>query len=180
MQADSSRGEAPGRLTRVLDMLFRIQSWLMVACLVTMMVLLFGNVTLRYLFNSGINISDEISRLAFVWLIFIGSVLAVRNHTHMGVTMLVERFGPKARRFSHLFCQLLVLIALVMVAKGSWDQTLIGMDTRLPVTGMPAAVFTAACLYSAVVMALLTLADIVLTLAGAEPPLDASAIDPLS
>jgi hypothetical protein len=29
-------------------------------------------------------------------------------------------------------------------------------------------------------MALLTLADIILTLGGAEPPLDASAIDPLS
>ncbi len=33
--------------------------------LVVMVVLLFGNVTLRHLFNSGINASDEVSCLAF-------------------------------------------------------------------------------------------------------------------
>jgi TRAP-type C4-dicarboxylate transport system permease small subunit len=164
----------------VLDLVFAIQRWLMVACLAVMVVLLFGNVALRYLFNSGINVSDELSRLAFVWLIFIGSVLAVRSHTHMGVTMLVERFGPRARRVTHLFCQVLILAVLCMLIKGSWDQTLIGMATLLPVTGLPAGIFNIACLYAAVVMALLTLADIVLTLGGAEPPLDASAIDPLS
>jgi TRAP-type C4-dicarboxylate transport system permease small subunit len=152
----------------------------MVACLVVMVVLLFGNVALRYLFNSGINVSDELSRLAFVWLIFIGSVLAMRSHTHMGVTMLVERFGRGARRASHLFCQILILAVLCMWIKGSWDQTLIGMGTVLPVTGLRAAVFNVACLYAAVAMAVLTLADIVLTLSGAETPLDASAIDPLS
>ena len=44
----------------------------MVACLAVMVLLLFGNVALRYLFNSGINVSDELSRLAFVWMIFLG------------------------------------------------------------------------------------------------------------
>jgi TRAP-type C4-dicarboxylate transport system permease small subunit len=152
----------------------------MVACLVVMVVLLFGNVALRYLFNSGINVSDELSRLAFVWLIFIGSVLAVRSHTHMGVTMLVERFGRRARRASHLFCQVLILAVVCMWIKGSWEQTVIGMGTLLPVTGLTAGVFNLACLYAAVAMALLTLADIVLTLSGAEIPLDSSAVDPLS
>ncbi|CAM3604948.1 TRAP transporter small permease protein [Bordetella sputigena] len=175
-----SAGSGRNPLGRALDLVFRIQTALMAACLVVMVVLLFGNVALRYLFNSGINVSDELSRLAFVWLIFIGSVLAMRSHTHMGVTMLVERFGRGARRVTHLFCQLLVLGVLCMLIKGSWDQTLIGMATLLPVTGLPAGIFNLACLYAAVAMALLTLADIVLTLGGAEPALDASAVDPLS
>jgi TRAP-type C4-dicarboxylate transport system permease small subunit len=180
MQAFPPPGAAPRAFDRALALVFRIQSWLMVACLVVMVVLLFGNVALRYLFNSGINISDEVSRLAFVWLIFIGSVLAVRTHTHMGVTMLVDRFGLIARRISHLFCQMLILAVLCMWIIGGWTQTLIGMGTRLPVTGLPAGIFDLACLYAAVVMALLTLADIVLTLGGAQPPQDASATDPLS
>ncbi|WP_233238562.1 TRAP transporter small permease [Bordetella sp. LUAb4] len=180
MQTFPPPGPAPRAFDRALALVFRIQSWLMVACLVTMVVLLFGNVALRYLFNSGINISDEVSRLAFVWLIFIGSVLATRTHTHMGVTMLVERFGRASRRISHLFCQALILAVLCMWIKGSWAQTQIGMGTQLPVTGLPAGLFDLACLYAAIAMALLTLADIVLTLGGAEPPLDASATDPLS
>lgn len=177
---NAPNGVAPRSGTRALDLIFRAQSWLMVACLVVMVVLLFGNVALRYLFNSGINVSDELSRLAFVWLIFIGSVLAMRTGTHMGVTMLVERFGPGARRVSHLFCQVLILAVLCMWIKGSWQQAVINMGTTLPVTGLPAAVFDAACVYAAVAMALLVVADIVLTLSGAELRQDAAAIDPLS
>lgn len=175
MLGSSRQGADPGRLSRLLDAVFRIHGWFMVACLVVMVVLLFGNVTMRYLFNSGINISDEISRLAFVWLIFIGAVLAMRHGAHMGVTMLVDRFGPRARRAAHIFCQALILIVMVMLTIGSWRQAGIAMGTRLPVTGLPAAVFDAACLYAAVVIALMALVDIVRVLAGAEPMRDSTA-----
>ena len=60
----------------------------MVICLAVMVVLLFGNVAMRYLFNSGINASDEVSRLAFVWMIFLGSVLALRDHQPVSYTHL--------------------------------------------------------------------------------------------
>lgn len=164
---------------RAADWCARLQTWLMAVCLVVMVVLLFGNVAMRYLFNSGINVSDEISRLAFVWLIFLGAVLALRDHQHIGVTMLVERFGPAARRVTHIVCQLLVLWMLWLMADGSWAQTLIGLDTRLPVTGMPLAVFNAAALYAAVAMGLLTLVDLIRVLAGGPVPADASPEDPL-
>ncbi|MNR20152.1 2,3-diketo-L-gulonate TRAP transporter small permease protein YiaM [compost metagenome] len=152
----------------------------MVACLVAMVVLLFGNVALRYLFNSGINASDEVSRLAFVWMIFLGSVIALREHQHIGVTMMVERFGPAAHRVSHVVCQLLVLWVLWLMAEGSWVQTVIGLDTVLPVTGMTLAVFNAAGLYAAVAMGILTVIDLVRVLAGGPLPAESSPEDPLA
>jgi len=166
-------------LARAADACSRLQTWLMVACLAVMVVLLFGNVALRYLFNSGINVSDELSRLAFVWLIFLGGVLALREHEHIGVTMLVQRFGPRARKLTHIACQLLTLWVLWLMADGSWTQTLIGMDTRLPVTGLPMAVFDVAVLYAAVAMGLIVLIDLLRVLAGGPPPPDARAEDPL-
>ncbi|WP_256985542.1 TRAP transporter small permease [Bordetella genomosp. 1] len=183
MRPDSSaRTRAPWReaLARAAQWSFTLQTWLMVACLVVMMVLLFGNVTLRYVFNSGINVSDELSRLAFVWLIFIGAVLALREHQHLGVTMLVQRFGPAARRVTHLACQALVLWVLWLMADGGWRQTVIGMSTDLPVTGLPIAVFNAAVLYAAVVMMVLTVLDILSVLTGGPVPLDAQQDDPLA
>ncbi|CUJ71500.1 TRAP transporter small permease [Achromobacter dolens] len=170
-------GVAP--LARAADWCAKLQTWLMAACLVVMVVLLFGNVAMRYLFNSGINVSDEISRLAFVWMIFLGSVLALRDHQHIGVTMLVDRFGPAARRVSHVVCQLLVLWMLWLLADGGWAQTVIGLDTRLPVTGMPLAVFNAAALYAAVAMGLLTLVDLIRVLAGGPLRAESSPEDPL-
>ncbi|QVQ29108.1 TRAP transporter small permease [Achromobacter deleyi] len=180
MQASPSGRPGHTPLARAADWCFALQTWLMVACLVAMVVLLFGNVALRYLFNSGINASDEVSRLAFVWMIFLGSVIALREHQHIGVTMMVERFGPAAHRVSHVVCQLLVLWVLWLMAEGSWVQTVIGLDTVLPVTGMSLAVFNAAGLYAAVAMGILTVIDLVRVLAGGPLPAESSPEDPLA
>ena len=55
-----------GRYTRALDMLSGL-------CLAIMVVLVFGNVVLRYTMNSGITVSEELSRWLFVWLTFMGT-----------------------------------------------------------------------------------------------------------
>ena len=54
-----------------------------------MVVLVFGNVVLRYGFNSGITVSEELSRWLFVWLTFLGAIVALREHGHLGTDMLV-------------------------------------------------------------------------------------------
>jgi TRAP-type C4-dicarboxylate transport system permease small subunit len=59
-------------------------AFLMVVCLALMVVMVFGNVVLRYGFNSGITVSEELSRWLFVWMTFLGAVVAVRNHAHLG------------------------------------------------------------------------------------------------
>ena len=53
--------------------------------------MVFGNVVLRYGFNSGLTASEELSRLFFVWLTFLGAVVALREHGHLGVDTLVRR-----------------------------------------------------------------------------------------
>lgn len=172
-----AQSRPPSFLARTADACFRLQTGLMVVCLAVMVVLLFGNVTLRYVFNSGINISDEVSRLAFVWLIFLGAVLALRDGQHIGVTMLVARFGPAARRVVHILCQLLILWALWLMAQGSWQQVVIGMGNRLPVTGWPGAVFDIAALYASVAMGLLTCIELVRALSGAPLAADSAPED---
>jgi TRAP-type C4-dicarboxylate transport system permease small subunit len=66
-------------------------AFLMVVCLALMVVMVFGNVVLRYGFNSGITVSEELSRWLFVWMTFLGAVVAVRNHAHLGTDTLVSR-----------------------------------------------------------------------------------------
>ena len=62
----------------------RVLDGLCVACLAAMVVMVFGNVVLRYVFNSGITISEELSRWLFVWMTFLGAISAVREHGHLG------------------------------------------------------------------------------------------------
>ena len=71
---------------------------LIAACLALMAVLVFGNVVLRYAFNSGIAMSEELSRLLFVWLIFLGAILASVQHAHIGFDSLVQRLPLAVRK----------------------------------------------------------------------------------
>ena len=65
---------------RVENAFFKLLEKLMVVLLTAMVVMVFGNVVLRYLFDSGIDVSEELSRYVFVWLTFIGAVV-VRART---------------------------------------------------------------------------------------------------
>ena len=63
----------------------------MVLCLAAMVVMVFGNVVLRYAFNSGIAVSEEVSRWLFVWMTFMGGVVALNERGHLGTDSLIAR-----------------------------------------------------------------------------------------
>ncbi|QXL85580.1 TRAP transporter small permease [Comamonas sp. NLF-1-9] len=109
---------------------------LIVACLAIMGILVFGNVVLRYAFNSGIAISEELSRLLFVWLIFLGAVLASAQRVHIGFDTLQRRVGPRLRRALIAFSGLLILTGCAVFIVGGWKQTVINLGNSYPVLGI--------------------------------------------
>lgn len=117
---------------------------LIVACLALMALLVFGNVVLRYGFNSGIAFSEEVSRLLFVWLVFLGTVLASREHAHLGVDSLVRRLPKPARQACVLVSGVLMIVMCGLLFWGAWQQAGINLDNAMPVTGIPYAVLYAA------------------------------------
>ena len=78
-------------LNAFLDRCCRWINLLIALALAVMVAMVFGNVVLRYAFNSGIAISEEVSRWLFVWLTFMGAVVALREHGHLGTDVLVSR-----------------------------------------------------------------------------------------
>ncbi len=146
------------------DRLFAVLTLLIALSLLLMLLLVFGNVVLRYAFNSGITISEEVARMCFVWLTFAGAVLAFRAKQHLAVNMLLDRLSPGVQKTVHVLRQLLILWILWLMMEGGWDQTVIGLSTVTPVAGVSIAVFSGAVLFSAVAMALMTVLDIYVAL----------------
>ena len=107
-----------------------------VACLAAMAILVFGNVVLRYGFDSGIAVSEELSRLLFVWLIFLGAILASRQHAHIGFDTLVKSLGAKWKKAAIALTGTLMLAACVIFVVGGWQQTNINLDNSYPVLGI--------------------------------------------
>ena len=103
-------------MNKVLSVYCRMLEWLLVVMLVVMVVLVFGNVVARYAFNSGITESEESSRWLFVWLTFLGAVVAVKERGHLGSDMLVSRLGPVGKRICLVVGQVLMLFATWLLA----------------------------------------------------------------
>ena len=125
--------------------------------LAVMAAMVFGNVVLRYVFNSGIAVSEELSRWLFVWLTFLGATVALKENGHLGSDMLVSRLGRTGKRVCMGLSQLLMLACTVMLFQGSLAQVKINWDVEAPVTGWSMATLYAAGVAFAVPAALLLL-----------------------
>lgn len=100
----------------------RLLEIVLVSCMVVMFVLVFINVVLRLVFNSGIDVSEELPRYAFVWMCFVGGVLGLRRHTHLGVDMLVATLPVFGRKVCWGISQIIMAICSLFMLYGTWLQ----------------------------------------------------------
>ncbi len=119
----------------------RLSDGAMAAALGVMALAVFLNVVLRYGFGSGIAASEELSRLLFVWLVFIGATAAYPRGEHMAFTsaLLLLRNRPRAMAAAAALIRALVILACACVGWGAWQQVLVGLDSRSVVLHYPTA-----------------------------------------
>src|SRR5688572_14400899 len=104
------------------DALTRVLEAVMVLCLAVMLVMVFGNVILRLFFNTGIDLSEEIPRFAFVWMTFLGAVVGMRRRAHLGVDIVVQLLPTLGRRVCWGISQAIMLLCCVIIVYGTWLQ----------------------------------------------------------
>lgn len=94
----------------------------MVTCMVVMLVMVFGNVMLRLFFNTGIDLSEEIPRYAFVWMTFLGGIVGMHKRAHLGVDMVVRALPVLGRKVCWGISQAIMGICSVYIVYGTWLQ----------------------------------------------------------
>jgi len=115
---------------------FKALEGLLVALLAAMVVMVFGNVVMRWTINDGILISEEMSRFCFVWLTFVGAVVVARENAHLGVDALIRVLGPRGRLVCLVLSDLLVLLCCALFFWGTWKQAPLNATNVAPVSGM--------------------------------------------
>lgn len=153
-------------MSKVLDVYCRVVKALAVICMAVMVVLIFGNVVLRYGFNSGITVSEELSRWLLVWLTFFGAIVALREHKHLGVDMLLQRLSPALRRVCFVLNYGLMIYTTYLLLKGSWVQMLITASDRAPATSLSVGIFYASGVFFGVSALAILLHDLFRVLTG--------------
>ena len=91
---------------------------------------------LRYGFNSGITISEEMSRYCFIWLTYIGAMVAMREGGHLGVDTLVKRLPLLGKKVCLFISECLMLFCNVLFLMGTYQMHNLQVTNVSPVVGI--------------------------------------------
>ena len=153
-------------MARGSDLFFKVLEFLVVACLVAMVVMVFGNVVLRYALNSGILISEEMSRYCFIWLTYIGAMVAMREKGHLGVDTLVLRLSLGGKKLCFFLSEVLMLLCNLLFLLGTWKMHELQVSNVSPVVGISMIWIYGIGYVVGVVMSLMNLHQLYLLLSG--------------
>jgi TRAP-type C4-dicarboxylate transport system permease small subunit len=121
-------------LLRTLDRFELYAGSLFLAIMVT---LLFIQIIFRFVFNSALTWSEEISRFAFLFAIYFAASWAAKLNGHIRVTALIDVFPPRVRFVCLAFSDLLWILFNLVVIKYGIDlvMQMIHFPMQSPVMG---------------------------------------------
>lgn len=162
--------ERETRLKQTLEWGEKALEAFIVAALAVMVVLVFGNVVLRYGFNSGIAVSEELSRFLFVWMTFIGTIVAARRGEHICTDFLRVYLSGVSRRVLDLLSELTIAFCCGLLIDGGWRLTVLNHENISTIIKVPLSVFYLSGVLTGIFILCMTLARLWLLLVnrGAE------------
>jgi TRAP-type C4-dicarboxylate transport system permease small subunit len=101
------------KIQRIIENLEKVFSVILVLFTIAMFVIVFFNVFMRFIMNNSIGWADELSRFIFVWISFLGAVLAYKADEHVGLSFIVDKI--KSFRVKKIIMIIQNLIALTVL-----------------------------------------------------------------
>jgi len=124
-------------MKKISDLFFKLAEFALVVMLSAMVIMVFGNVVLRYGFNDGIISSEELSRFLFIWITFLGAIVTMRDNAHLGLDSVVRTLSLTGKKFAFAISNILMLICCALMFYGTYKQHGINATTRSAVTELP-------------------------------------------
>jgi TRAP-type transport system small permease protein len=148
-------------MNKLTHLFFRAVEVLLVVFLTLMVIMVFGNVVLRYGFNSGIISSEELSRFLFIWITFLGAIIALREGTHLGLDSLVRALPRSGKIACLVTSELIMLLCCGLMFYGTWKQQTINSTTLSAVLEIPMSWVYGVGYVASVAMALIIIAKLI-------------------
>lgn len=143
-----------------------VEDWLGSATMFLLLVLMAVNVFARYVLNTGIGWSEEISRYLLIWMVYLGIAAGIRNNSHVRIDLIDRIVTERVRKVLGIVNWILLFAFLALLV---WIYVdLIGKFARLR---SPASQLSMAWAYAAVLVgALLGILRMSIMWLLAEPP----------
>lgn len=153
-------------MNKIFDMLFHLLKLFAAGCLAAMIVMVFGNVVLRYAFNSGITVSEELSSWGLTWMTYTAGLVALREHGHLGFDAFLTKMPAMVQRVLLSIAHVLMIAMMWLFLQGSWQQTMINLGNAAPASGISlGALYGVGILFGAIAI-LVLLGDLYCIITG--------------
>lgn len=116
LEIDTEEGRGP----RVFRWLTLAMEHMIAALLVALIVSVSANVIGRAVFNNSVPWADELARMLFIWLVFIGAAAAFARYEHIAVDILVRRLKPRPAHMLYLFQHVLITVLMGIIIWGGF------------------------------------------------------------
>lgn len=128
--------------------------------LAVMIALVFINVVLRYFFSTGFTWSEEVARLCFIYLVYLGTIGAMRDNQHLGLDSVMSRLPGNAQKTVFLLVQAGIIWVMTILTMGSWQLVIQNLADRWVATQYPVFLVYAVGLITGISIIILSLANI--------------------
>ncbi len=106
---------------------------LLIILMISLTTIVVMQIVFRFIIKSPLSWSEELSRYIFIWLVYIGGYLTVRNNSNLGLTYFAERLPIRLRKFNNVLS--IVIITLYMLIVG-----VAGIVLSVKVMSQPSAI----------------------------------------
>ncbi len=124
-------------MKRALDAVNAVITVLAALFLAGMTILVLLQVLYRYVLEIPFPESQELAIYAMVYVVMLGSTIAVRRKTHIAVGFVVEQLPETFAKIVRLIAYAALLLFFYLLLTEGWTLMLRSMRQRSPTTGIP-------------------------------------------
>ncbi|WP_319558926.1 TRAP transporter small permease [Marispirochaeta sp.] len=131
------------------------------------------NVFMRFVMNRSVGWADELARFIFIWMSFLGAVLAFKNNEHVGLGFIVDKIkSPFLVRIVGIIQESLILVVLLFLTFFGYKASITVMNVS-PALSIPMSVVYLIVPFCGALMCLLGAGKIIALLRGSDPVINA-------
>ena len=123
-------------MKKIVNVYNKFEEIFLVILLLVMVVLIFVQVVMRYCFNSSLSWSEELARILFIWVSWIGISLGQKKGEHIKITMVTDKLKGNAKKAILVLSDICTLAILgILCVKGTEVvMHIMGLGAAMPAT----------------------------------------------
>ena len=122
------------RLQKITDTILSFAAFILIAGVVLVILL---QVFYRFVLKLPLSWSEELSRFLFVWMVYIGTYIALRRGIVLSITMFIDKLPKQIKKWEKIFSNLLMCFYLIIVLVQGINISIINLKQPSPVLRMP-------------------------------------------